>query len=214
MKRVVITGLGVATPAGNSKEELWQSLTDGRAAITEATSFDPGGLQCRRVAEVKDIEGLAFPGRKTLWMITRSIALGYAAASRSLDDAGLGGAPQIRSQAGVVFGSTLGGLTPLMRMDRQATEQGPRYTDPLLFPSVLPSAPGCQVSITGGMPTFNTTVSNGQTSGLDAIHYACHSIRSGRAAVVLAGAVEEISFDIVKTCETSRLLAGSRKQTD
>jgi 3-oxoacyl-[acyl-carrier-protein] synthase II len=80
----------------------------------------------------------------------------------------------------------------------------------MLFPSAGASAPSCQISVTLGMQAFNTTLSNGQTSGLDAIQYAAQFIRLGRAETVMAGAVEEISLDIFRTCLNARLLAGSR----
>lgn len=210
MKRIVITGLGAITPAGIGPAALWDALQRGATRIGDISTFDASQCACKRAAEIKDAEGISFPGKRSLWTISRSILFGYAAAAGALEDAGLEGTPEMRSRTGVVFGSTLGGLTPLMRLDRQAVNEGPRFADPLLFPSAGPSAPGCQVSITAGLQAFNTTLSNGQTSGLDAIQYAARWIRCGRHQVVLAGAVEEISLDILRTCERARLLAGSR----
>jgi len=151
-----------------------------------------------------------FAGKRNLWKITRSILFGYAAAANALDNAGIDADAEARAAIGTVFGSTLGGLSPLLELDRQAMKQGPRFVDPLLFPSAGPSAPGCQVSITAGLRAFNTTLSNGQTSGLDAIRYGADFIRRRRASVVVAGAVEELSPHVFHACERARLLAGSR----
>lgn len=216
MKRVVITGIGMATPLGSCKDTFWLALLQSRIAIGPISVITPvqGAHGMRSGAEVKDLEALGFPGKRTLWNISRSIKLGYAAADASLKDAGIDSESTLRERIGVVFGSTLGGLGPLLDMERQAAQQGPRYVDPSLFPSAGPSAPGCQVSITGNMPTLNTTVSNGQTSGLDAIHYASRQIQLGRVDAALAGAVEEISPEIFTTCEEAMLLAGSRPGTD
>lgn len=212
MRRIVITGLGAITPAGSDPAALWDTLQAGKTCIEEISTFDASLCACKRAAQIKDAESIPFPGKKNLWTITRSILFGYAAAAGALQDARL--SSELRARTGVVFGSTLGGLTPLMSLDRQAVKDGPRLTDPLLFPSAGPSAPGCQVSITAGLQAFNTTLSNGQTSGLDAIHYAARWIRSGRHPLVVAGAVEEISLDILRTCERARLLAGSGRAGD
>jgi 3-oxoacyl-[acyl-carrier-protein] synthase II len=181
-----------------------------RSAIDVVSAFDTSAFRCRRAAEVKELN---FPGRKSLWKISRSIALGYAAAQSALEDSGIDVMPARHPEIGIVYGSTLGGLTPLLQLDRQALADGPRAADPALFPSAGASAPGCQISVTLGMQAFNTTLSNGQTSGLDAIQYAAQFIRLGRAEMVLAGGVEEVSRDTFRACCHGRLLAGSRAGT-
>ena len=209
MQRIVVTGMGIASPLGLSAPALWQELVEGRSGIRDITSFDTSGLPCRRAAEVPDLSTLEFPGRKSVWALSRSITMGFAAAKFALEDAGIAIAEANRSEMGVVYGTTLAGLGPLTRFDQQALRDGPRLADPLMFPSTGASAPGCQVSIMLGIEGFNTTVSNGQTSGLDAIHYACQFIRMGRADTVLAGGVEEICWESFLACCHRGLLAGS-----
>lgn len=210
MSRVVITGIGTATPPGLSNEDLWQALTEKRSAVGVVSLFDSSPFQCRSAAEVKDLDSVSFLGRKSPWKISRSIALAFAAANSALEDAGIDAGRGRHPEIGVVYGTTLGGLSPLLKLDRQALAEGPRAADPTQFPSAGASAPGCQISITMGMQAFNTTLSNGQTSGLDALRYAAQFIRLGRAETVLAGAVEELSLDTFRACLNGRLLAGSR----
>jgi 3-oxoacyl-[acyl-carrier-protein] synthase II len=206
----VITGIGTATPAGPANQDFWQALTEQRSAIDAVSRFDASAFPCRRAAELKYLDGSTFPGKKSLWKISRSIAFAFAAANSALQDAGIDSTPGKHPEIGVVMGSTLGGLEPLLQLDRQSLADGPRASDPMLFPSAGASAPGCQISVTLGMQAFNTTLSNGQTSGLDALQYAAQFIRLGRAETVIAGAVEEISLDIFRTCLNARFLAGSR----
>jgi 3-oxoacyl-[acyl-carrier-protein] synthase II len=210
MSRIVITGIGTVTPAGHTNQDFWQALADKRSGIDTVSLFDASPFRCRMAAEVKDLDSNSFPGRKSLWKISRSIALAFAAANSALEDAKLDVTPGRHPEIGVVYGTTLGGLLPLLQLDRQALAEGPRATDPMLFPSAGASAPSCQISITLGMQAFNTTLSNGQTSGLDAIQYAAQFIRLGRAETVLAGGVEEVSLDTFRACCKGRLLAGSR----
>jgi 3-oxoacyl-[acyl-carrier-protein] synthase II len=213
MSRIVITGIGTVTPAGHTNRDFWQTLTEKRSAIDAASLFDASPFRCRKAAEVKDLDSDSFPGRKSLWKISRSIALAFAAANSALEDAQIDVTPGKHPEIGVVYGTTLGGLLPLLQLDRQALADGPRATDPMLFPSAGASAPSCQISITLGMQAFNTTLSNGQTSGLDALQYAAQFIRLGRAETVLAGGVEEVSLDTFRACYNGRLLAGSRVGT-
>lgn len=210
MSRVVITGIGVTTPSGRTHADFLRALTEKQSAIDKVSRFDASPYPCRLAAEVKDVDGNTFPGRKSLWKISRSIAFAFDAASSALRDAGIDAIPGQHREIGVVFGTTLGGLTPLLELDRQALANGPRAADPMLFPSAGASAPSCQISVTLGMEAFNTTLSNGQTSGLDAIQYAAQFIRLGRAETVLAGALEEVSLDTFHACSDGRLLAGSR----
>jgi 3-oxoacyl-[acyl-carrier-protein] synthase II len=200
----------MVTPAGVTSESFWRGLTNGSSSITEISTFAASNTHYNRAGEIKDIDSIPFAGKRNLWKITRSILFGYAAADTAMDNAGIDADAETRAGIGTVFGSTLGGLSPLMELDRQAMKQGPRFADPLLFPSAGPSAPGCQVSITAGLRALNTTLSNGQTSGLDAIRYGADFIRRKRASVVVAGAVEELSPHIFHACERARLLAGSR----
>jgi 3-oxoacyl-[acyl-carrier-protein] synthase II len=184
-----------------------------RSAIDLVSLFDTSPFRCHKAAFVKAMDSNSFPGRKSLWQISRSIALAFAAANSGLQDAGIDTTVGKHPEIGVAFGTTLGGLSPLLQLDRQALSHGPRAADPMLFPSAGASAPSCQISITLGMQAFNTTLSNGQTSGLDAIQYAAQFIRLGRAETVLAGGVEEISLDTFRACCDGRLLAGSRTGT-
>ena len=213
MSRVVVTGMGTATPAGLTNQEFWRSLTEKRSGVDIVSLFDTSPFRCHKAALVKELDSNSFPGRKSLWQISRSIALAFAAANTGLQDAGIDVTPGRHPEIGVAFGTTLGGLAPLLQLDRQALSRGPRAADPMLFPSAGASAPSCQISITLGMQAFNTTLSNGQTSGLDAIQYAAEFIRRGRAETVIAGGVEEISLDTFRACCEGRLLAGSRTGT-
>jgi 3-oxoacyl-[acyl-carrier-protein] synthase II len=210
MSRVVITGLGTITPAGLTHQHFWQALTEKRCAIGPPSLFDASGFRCQSAAEVKDLMSDSLPGRGSPWKISRSIVLAFAAANAALENAGIDATPGKHPEIGIVCGTTLGGLSPFLQLDRQALADGPRAADPMLFPSAAASAPSCQISIALGMQAFNTTLSNGQTSALDALQYAAQFIRLGRVETVLTGAVEELSLDMFHACANNRLLAGSR----
>src|SRR5215469_15074423 len=103
MSRVVITGIGTTTPAGATTQDFWKAVTE-RRSITEAISlFDASRFRCHRAAEVKALSSDSFPGRKSLWKISRSIALAFGATQEALQDSGIDTTPGKHPEIGVVF---------------------------------------------------------------------------------------------------------------
>jgi 3-oxoacyl-[acyl-carrier-protein] synthase II len=189
MGKIVITGLGVVSALGTSKQSFWKALLNQAAPFRRLTRLDtaPWG------AEVADFEGPVPVKAKQPWTGNRSIQFAIAATQQALADAGLGTDNATGSQVGVVFGSTRSCLDLVVKLDQDGVQRGPRTVDPLLFPDANPCAPSCRVSLQLGLNAFNAILSNGPTAGLDAIHYACGAIRDGLAPVVLACGVEELT---------------------
>lgn len=211
-RRIVITGVGAVTPVGIGADAFWNGLAEGKPGIEAISLFDASEFSSRQAAEVKGFDAKQLLARKGLQYLNRSIQLGCAAAKLGLEDSGIEVTPENRSRIGVVYGTTLGCLNMLAQFDQQSLIEGPRLANPMIFPNTGVSAPACQVSIMFGMDAFNTTLSNGQTSSLDAIKYAFDFIRLGRADIVLAGGVEEVCREIFLGHYLARLLSGSRDQ--
>jgi 3-oxoacyl-[acyl-carrier-protein] synthase II len=201
----VVTGIGLILPTGTGKEPAWEALCAGRDGASDPSTFDPSSLGPVKVAEVKDVSQLR--GRKSVWAVSRGMIMGFAAAKLALEDAAITVTSDNRNQIGVVYGSTLTGLSPLARFDQEALRSGPRIADPLVFPSTGSNAPACQASIVLGLDAFNATLSNGETASLDAIQYGMQFITLGRATTVLAGGVEDLCFERFFTWRTHQLLA-------
>jgi 3-oxoacyl-[acyl-carrier-protein] synthase II len=193
MQKVVVTGIGVMSALGNCKECFWDSLLKDPAPFHRVTRFETAPFAELYAAEVNGFEP-AFPvNPKHLWTGTRSIHFAIAAARQALADARIAVDDTNRSDIGVVFGSTQSCLDLAVKLDIDGIVRGPRTVSPLLFPHVNPSAPSCRVSLQLVLKAFNTILSNGPTSGLDAINYAADAIRDGHASVVLAGGLEELT---------------------
>lgn len=193
MQKVVITGIGVMSALGNCRECFWNSLLNGPAPFRKVTRFETAPLSELYAAEVMDFEPAVPVNPKHVWTGARSIQFAIATARQALADAGIVVDDANRSDIGVVFGSTQSCLDLAVKLDVDGILRGPRTVSPLLFPHVNPSAPSCRVSLQLGLQAFNTILSNGPTSGLDAIHYAANAIREGHASVVLAGGLEELT---------------------
>jgi 3-oxoacyl-[acyl-carrier-protein] synthase II len=191
-RRVVITGIGVVSPMGIGAEAFWDGLSRGVSGIDDISRFDTMSFRSKRAAIVQDFECGKMLGRKECWSGSRSVSFALAAAKSALDHAGIEITSENQSSIGVSLGTTLACLNLMAKLDQQALREGPRTTDPALFPDTGVSAPACRISIMFGMRAFNVTLSNGATSGLDAIHYGVDAVRKGYAHTVLAGGMEEI----------------------
>lgn len=193
MSKVVITGIGLVSAFGNCRECFWTGMSRDAAPFHAITRFAIDPMDQLYAAEVSNFD-TPIPVKQTqLWTSTRSIQFAVGAVERALEDAGIVLDDSNRSEIGVVFGSTQSCLDIAVKLDVDSITRGPRTVNPMLFPHANPSAPSCRVSLHFGLKAFNAILSNGSTSGLDAIHYAVTAIRDGLAPVVLTGGVEELT---------------------
>jgi len=191
-REVVVTGVGVLSPIGIGRESFTEGLLMGRTGFGDITLFDAAPYAVRAAGEIKDFDPVRFLGKKGLRTLDRSTRLLSAAALLALEDAGLTVREEDSYCTGVAVGATFGSLHSIAQFDREGITEGPRFVNPSFFPNTVINSPASQVSIRLGIRGFNTTVSTGFCSGLDALSYAADFIRMGRADAVLAGSVEEL----------------------
>jgi 3-oxoacyl-(acyl-carrier-protein) synthase len=212
MGKIVITGVGVVSAVGNSKQCFWEALRNGETPFRRITRFHTPFHPAPWGAEIVDFEFPIPVKPKQPWTASRCIQFAIGAAQQALTDAGLApdqsnGSRSNGTEIGVVFGSTRSCLDLVVKLDQDAVERGPRTVDPLLFPDANPAAPSCRVSLHLGLNAFNTILSNGPTAGLDAVSYACRAIHDGLAPVVLAGGVEELTAQTFLFRDSMELVA-------
>lgn len=210
-KRIVITGVGAVTPIGIGAEAFWNALSSGASGIEPVSHFDVSRLRAKQAASVKPCDWAKLLGRKESWSGSRSVSFTLASAALALEHAGIELTAENRPRIGVALGTTLACLNLMARFDQQALRDGPRTCDPMMFPDTGVSAPACRISIAFGVNAFNITLSNGATSGLDAIHYGVEAIRKGSAHTVLAGGIEEVCLVSFAAAHARRILSGSRE---
>jgi 3-oxoacyl-[acyl-carrier-protein] synthase II len=191
MARIVITGLGIVSPVGNNTQDFWNAFNLGSSCFSEIDGFSTDPYGAHRAATVREFTPLQPPKSKQPWTRDRAIQFALVAARQALADAEIKVEEANQSQIGVVLGSTLACLDLIRELDTYSAN--PKGIDPLLFPDSAPSAPSCRMSIQLGPSGFNFILSNGASSGLDAIHYGALAIQLGRANIVLAGGVEELT---------------------
>ena len=196
--RIVITGIGVVSPIGIGKEAFWQGLKEGRSGIKPVTLFDTSTTHSKLAGEITDFKPEEILGPKGLRNLDRTTKLALCAAKLCLDDANFQITAENTSDVGVVLGSTMGSVWSISEYDKQALKEGPRSVNPALFANTVINSPASQISIRFGVRGFNTTISTGFSSALDALKYASDFIKWGKAKAVLVGSAEELCEQFFK----------------
>ena len=186
--RVVVTGVGVKTPAGNDVASFWEQLCAGRASARRIESFDPADLSITFAGEVRDFDAVEYFGPKEARRQDRVTQLGFGAAADALGDAGELGADPSRSA--VIIATGVGGLHTLEENQRLYFEKGPSRVSPFFVPMMMPNATAGVVAMQLGWTGPNLCVATACAAGAHAIGEGVRLIRDGTADVVMAGGTE------------------------
>jgi 3-oxoacyl-[acyl-carrier-protein] synthase II len=193
-RRVVITGLGLISPVGNSVAEGWANLVAGRSGIDNVTRFDASGLSCRFAGEVKGFNVEDYiPGKEARHMDT-FIHYGMAAAIQAVQDAGLPTGDALNEEQaeriGCLVGSGIGGLPMIEQTQIEYAARGARRISPFFVPASIINMISGHISIKYGFTGPNLAIVTACTTGLHAIGEAGRLIEYGDADVMVAGGAE------------------------
>lgn len=193
-RRVVVTGLGLISPVGNTVAEGWANIVAGRSGIATITKFDASPFACRFAGEVKGfkVEDY-FPAKEARHMDT-FIHYGLAASMQAVQDSGLPtGDALTEEQAeriGCLVGSGIGGLPMIEETHAELVERGPRRVSPFFVPASIINMISGHVSIKYGFQGPNLAIVTACTTGLHCIGEAGRLIEYGDADVMVAGGAE------------------------
>ena len=193
-RRVVVTGLGLICPVGNTVQEGWANLLAGRSGIGPITRFDASAFACRFAGEVKGFDIEAYiPGKEARHMDT-FIHYGLAASMQAVQDAGLPTGEQLRPEQaeriGCLVGSGIGGLPMIEHTHTDYRERGPRRISPFFVPASIINMISGHVSIQYGFKGPNLAIVTACTTGLHSIGQAARMIEYGDVDVMVAGGAE------------------------
>jgi 3-oxoacyl-[acyl-carrier-protein] synthase II len=208
-REVVVTGLGVISSVGITRDCFWMGLESGRAGLGPISGFETTGLPCHRGGEVSDFKAERFLETRGLKYLDRSTQLAASAAALALADSGLAADSVKGAGIGLILGTAFGSLDSISGFDQTILRDGPRAVNPMGFPKTVINSPAGHVAIRYGLTGPNTTISSGVVSSLQAIGYAADFIRMGRADLLLAGGVEELCLASYLGCCRMGLLSGS-----
>ena len=189
-RRVVVTGLGVISPVGNTVAEAWDNLTAGKSGIDRITKFDPSAFKAQIAGEVKDFEVTAYLSAKEARRMDTFIHFGMAAGIQALRDAGLDGPQGDAERIGVNIGSGIGGLPMIEDTHNDFLAGGPRKISPFFIPGTISNMISGNLSIMFGLKGPNIAVVTACTTGLHAIGLSARMIEYGDADVMVCGGSE------------------------
>lgn len=197
-KRVVITGMGIICPTGNSIEEAWSNAARGITGIAPITRFDTRRLENHFAGEVKNFDPDALLGRREARRTDRVTQMAMVSAQQALEDSGLQITPENRYDIGVVVGTGIGGIATIINSLKNFGERGSRAVSPLMVPMMLPDAASGRISMQYGLRGPNFSISTACATGNNCIGEAAEMIRRGQVIAALAGsseaALEEITI--------------------
>jgi 3-oxoacyl-[acyl-carrier-protein] synthase II len=193
-RRIVVTGLGLVSPVGNTVDEAWANLVAGKTGIGPITKFDASDFACRFAGEVKGFDITQYIPAKEARHMDTFIHYGLAASIQAVRDAGLPTgealAEPLAERIGCMVGSGIGGLPLIEQTHADLTSKGPRRISPFFVPASIINMISGHVSIHFGFKGPNLAIVTACTTGLHCIGEAGRLIEYGDADVMIAGGAE------------------------
>jgi len=203
MRRVVITGIGVVSPAGIGKDDFWKSMTGGRSCIRKITKFDASELSSQIAGEVEGFEpGEYIKNPKNIRRMDVSSQYAIAATKMSVEDSGIDLSREDPERIGLFVGSAVGSPVFLEKQIMSFYEKGIKSISPFMGIAFFPCSHLGFISIEFGIKGSSATLSTGCTSGHTAVGTALNDIRLGKSDMAIAGGTESplIPFVLQSFC--------------
>ena len=195
-RRVVVTGLGIVSPIGNSVAEAWANALAGASGITRITRFDASRLASQIAGEVKGFDVAPYMSPKEARRMDLFIHYGMAAGLQAWRDCALAITPHNAERVGINFGSGIGGLPLIETMHDELHKSGPRRISPFFIPGTIINMIAGLLSIELGAKGPNLAMVTACTTSTHCIGEATKSIRYGEADVMIAGGAEAVVTEL------------------
>ncbi|MDU6441745.1 MAG: beta-ketoacyl-ACP synthase II [Pantoea sp.] len=192
-RRVVVTGLGMLSPVGNTVESTWKALLAGQSGISLIDHFDTTAYATRFAGLVKDFNCEDFISRKDARKMDAFIQYGVAAGIQAMQDSGIQVTEENATRFGAAIGSGIGGLGLIEENHTALVNGGPRKISPFFVPSTIVNMIAGHLSIMYGLRGPSISIATACTSGVHNIGHAARIIAYNDADVMLAGGAEKAS---------------------
>lgn len=189
-RRIVVTGLGMVSPVGNTVEETWKNIVAGKSGIGVLDTFDTEGFPIRINGAVKDFDATLYLPKKDLKKMDLFIHYGLGAGLQALDDSGIVVTEENAPRIGVAIGSGIGGLPYIEKNRDLYVKGGARKISPFFVPGSIVNMVSGNLSIMRGLQGPNIAIVSACTTGTHNIGDAARMIAYGDADVMVAGGAE------------------------
>jgi 3-oxoacyl-[acyl-carrier-protein] synthase II len=212
-KRVVVTGLGIICPVGNSPDEAWRNAANGVSGAQHIPQFEELGLKVTFGAPVKNYDPAEHLNRRDLRRTDPLTQVAHYASKQALEDSGLAVNEHNAWDVGVIVGTGIGGFETLFNGIEKFMQEGHSTVSPLLLPMMLPDSPAGKIAIDFGLRGPNMAISTACATGNNSIGEAYEIIRRGAAVAMLAGSSEAALLSLT-IASLSNMGAISRRNDD
>lgn len=209
-RRVVITGLGAVTPLGNTVEETWNGIKEGKSGVSTISLFDASEYDVKIAAEVKDFQTAPWIDRKEARKMARFCQFVTVAAAQAIEDAGFTKENISEAKSGIMIGNGIGGFEVMEASMKKYMEAGPSRVPPLSIPMLISNEGAGNISMLYGIKGVSWTLATACASSTDSLGMALDLVRSGRMDVCVAGGTEAAitgfgisTFSVLQTLATS-----------
>lgn len=189
-RRVVVTGVGVISPVGNTVNEFWDSLIHGRSGTGRVTQVDPDKFPSKVAAEVKNFDASLWMNPKEKKKTDRFVQFAIAASDMAVKDSKIDFSKEDPQLCGVFIGSGIGGLHTIEEQHQVMLDKGPDRISPFFIPMLIVNMAAGKVSIQFGLKGPNSCVATACATGAHATGDAFKIIQRGEADVMIAGGSE------------------------
>ena len=189
-RRVVITGMGAVTPLGNSVDQTWQGLLEGKSGIAPIDNYDVSSYATRFAGQIRELDVTEYMSAKDARKIDPFIQYGLVASIQAIRDSGLEVTDENRKRIGVAVGSGIGGIGTIERNKELLDKGGIRKVSPFLVPGSIINMISGNLSIMYGFQGPNWAITTACTTATHCIGYASRMIKYGDVDVMIAGGGE------------------------
>ncbi len=191
-RRVVVTGMGMVSPVGNTLEDSWKSVINGQSGIDRITQFDPDNFGVQIAGEVTGLDIEAYVPKKEQKKMDRFIHLTLAATEMALKHSGLNPKEdeKLAERSGAIVGVGIGGLQGIESAKEVLDKRGPHRISPFFIPHVITNMAAGHVTINHGLKGPNYSVTSACATGAHSIGEAAKYIRDGICDMMVAGGSE------------------------
>lgn len=189
-KRVVVTGMGIASPVGTGVEKFWKALVEGKSGIRPITHFDASQFDCRIGGDVADYNELDHFSTKEARHLSRFVQFAVVTTREAVKEAKLDLKSENLDRVGILIGSGIGSMRTMEKEYDKYLEKGPSKISPFFIPRIIINEAAGQVSIDTGARGPTTCVATACATASNAIGDAMRIIQYGEADVMIAGGTE------------------------
>ena len=189
-RRVVVTGMGIISPVGNSIDAAWRNIVDGKSGIGPITRFDVSKFSTRIGGSIKDFDAAEIIGRKEARRIDAFMHYGIVASQQAIQDSGIEITEDLATRFGVAMGAGIGGLETIENTHDTYLASGPRRISPFFIPGSIINMVSGHVSIRYGITGPNIALVTACTTATHNIGIAARIIAYGDAEMMVAGGSE------------------------